>query len=95
MSRMSELSMVADEIMEYENRVYDKLGMHSWPVADLPAERRFYSEFMAHVDTECPDYFTLNWVEQELVLDRLDDENYHSAVKCLKLFSDVCSYSFD
>ena len=95
MSKMSELSMVADEIMAYDDRVWSRLNMRSWPVMNLPAQRRFYSEFMAHVDTECSDYFSLNWREQEFVLEHLTNENYHSAVRCLKLFSDVCSYSFN
>lgn len=92
MSKMSELSMIADEIMEYDSRVWDKLGMRSWPSLNLPKQRRYYSEFMAHVDSACRDYFELTWPEQEIVRDRLTDENYHSAVLCLSLFKDVCSY---
>lgn len=90
MSKMSELHMVAEEVMEYENAVRDKLRMDSWPAFDLDGQRRFFSEFINGIGA-LRDYFELTWPAQEIVRDYLTDNNYHSAVKGLELFT-VCSF---
>lgn len=91
MGKMAYLSAVADEVMEYDNMVWDALGYSSWPFLDLDAQRRYYAAFMGGIE-KLEDYWNLHWEEQEVVRDRLTDENYHNAVLCLELFKTICNY---
>ncbi|MBQ9739996.1 MAG: hypothetical protein IJV91_03550 [Kiritimatiellae bacterium] len=86
MGYMKELATVGDAIAEYNAAVWRRLGMESWPVGDIPAQARYYGEFMAHVRENSGDYFNRPWNERETIRNYLSDVyNDHSAARALSV----------
>lgn len=79
------ITAIAEAVMSYDNAIWDRLRMTSWPVGNIDAQALFYCEFMRGASAGLGDYFALPWDEREAVRDYLTENNYHSAVRALSI----------